>query len=77
MPTTPSSAGVKLGHEGIAYRQVRAADANQRRRLIDAPVGAALRLRVVQRADGLVELTKTRLRRHRFRPGAHRRRSGR
>jgi exodeoxyribonuclease V beta subunit len=51
--------GVKLGHEGIAYREVRAADANQRPRLIDAPNGAALRLRVVQRADGLVELTKT------------------
>ncbi|HEY2303404.1 MAG TPA: UvrD-helicase domain-containing protein [Acidimicrobiales bacterium] len=51
-------AGAKLGHEGIAYRHVRAADANQRRRLIDAPVDAALRLRVVPRADGLVQLTK-------------------
>jgi exodeoxyribonuclease V beta subunit len=51
--------GVKLGHEGIAYRQVRAADANQTPRLIGAPFGAALRLRVVDRADGLVDLTPT------------------
>ena len=34
--------GVKLGHEGIAYRKVRAADANLAPRLIDAPAGAAL-----------------------------------
>ncbi|MBA3372163.1 MAG: UvrD-helicase domain-containing protein [Euzebyaceae bacterium] len=49
--------GVKLGHEGIAYRTVRAADANIERRLTGAPCPAALRLRVVHRDDGLVRLT--------------------
>ena len=39
--------GVKLGHEGIAYRQVRAAAAHRGSRLRDAPVGAPLRIRVV------------------------------
>ena len=33
--------GVKLGHEGIAYRQVRAADAHQAPGLTGAPVGGA------------------------------------
>ncbi len=49
--------GVKLGHSGIAYRTVRAADANVEPRLLDAPVSAPLRLRVVHRGDGLVALT--------------------
>nr|MDQ3354286.1 hypothetical protein [Actinomycetota bacterium] len=49
--------GSKLGHEGIAYRTVRAAEANQQPRLVGAPEGAALRVRVVHRKDGLVELT--------------------
>jgi len=49
--------GVKLGHEGIAYRTVRAADANMEPRLTGAPCQAALRLRVVHRDDGLVRLT--------------------
>jgi exodeoxyribonuclease V beta subunit len=43
--------GVKLGHEGIAYRQVRAADAHQAPGLTGAPVAAPLRLRVALRAD--------------------------
>ena len=37
--------GVKLGHEGIAYRQVRAAEAHRRSRLTGAPVAAPLRIR--------------------------------
>ncbi len=43
--------GVRLGHEGIAYRQVRAADAHQQPGLSGAPVAAPLRLRVALRAD--------------------------
>jgi exodeoxyribonuclease V beta subunit len=43
--------GVKLGHEGIAYRQVRAADAHQAPGLTGAPVAAPLRLRVALRTD--------------------------
>ena len=49
--------GVKLGHEGISYRSVQAAEANTSPRLSGAPVAAALRLRVVHRSDGHVELT--------------------
>ena len=41
--------GAKLGEEGIEYRQVRAADANQAPRLHGAPVAAPLRIRVVDR----------------------------
>ena len=41
--------GVKLGHEGIAYRQVRAAPEHQRPRLTGAPVSAPLRFRVALR----------------------------
>ena len=43
--------GVKLGHEGIAYRQVRAADEHQEPGLSGAPVAAPLRLRVALRED--------------------------
>ncbi|MEX2621336.1 MAG: UvrD-helicase domain-containing protein, partial [Egibacteraceae bacterium] len=50
-------AGSTLGHPGIAYRTVQAADANQQPRLTGAP-GAALRVRVVHRDDGLVGLTR-------------------
>ena len=46
-PTTRCSRGAKLGHEGIVYRKVRAADANQTPRLSRAPVDAPLRIRVV------------------------------
>jgi exodeoxyribonuclease V beta subunit len=49
--------GSKLGHEGIAYRTVRAARANQQPRLVDAPKPAALRVRVVHRDDELVKRT--------------------
>lgn len=49
--------GARLGHEGIAYLPVRAAEANQAPRLIDAPVAAPLRLRVLHREDGLVTIT--------------------
>jgi exodeoxyribonuclease V beta subunit len=43
--------GVKLGHEGIAYRQVRAADEHQTPGLHGAPMPAPLRLRVALRED--------------------------
>ncbi|HEX8102458.1 MAG TPA: UvrD-helicase domain-containing protein, partial [Solirubrobacteraceae bacterium] len=49
--------GARLGHEGIVYRRVRAAPANQAPRLLGAPVAAPLRVRVVHRADGHVALT--------------------
>lgn len=49
--------GTRLGHEGIEYRTVRAADANQEPRLHGAPCAEPLRIRVVHRADGLVRLT--------------------
>ena len=41
--------GAKLGHEGIVYRQVSAA--NSERRLLGAPDPAPLRIRVVPRGD--------------------------
>jgi exodeoxyribonuclease V beta subunit len=41
--------GARLGHEGIAYRQVEAAPANRSPRLHDAPDGTPLRLRLVTR----------------------------
>jgi exodeoxyribonuclease V beta subunit len=43
--------GVRLGHEGIAYRQVRAADEHQSPGLHGSPVAAPLRLRVALRED--------------------------
>jgi exodeoxyribonuclease V beta subunit len=43
--------GVRLGHEGIAYRQVRAAPEHQRPGLTGAPVAAPLRVRVAMRDD--------------------------
>src|SRR5439155_63726 len=49
--------GARLGHEGITYRPVRAAAANQAPRLVGAPVAAPLRLRVLHREDGLVTIT--------------------
>jgi exodeoxyribonuclease V beta subunit len=49
-------AGAKLGHEGIAYRRVKAAPANRQPRLLGAPAGAPLRFRVVDR--GSVEQTR-------------------
>jgi exodeoxyribonuclease V beta subunit len=50
--------GAKLGHEGIVYRKVRAAEANQTPRLVDPPVAAPLRIRVVARDDPSIELTR-------------------
>ncbi|HVW35329.1 MAG TPA: UvrD-helicase domain-containing protein, partial [Acidimicrobiia bacterium] len=47
----------RLGHEGIAYRPVRAATANQEPRLVGAPVPAPLRFRVLHRDDGFVHIT--------------------
>jgi exodeoxyribonuclease V beta subunit len=50
--------GAKLGHEGIVYRRVRAADANQTPRLHNAPVAAPLRIRVVHRDEPSLKLTR-------------------
>jgi exodeoxyribonuclease V beta subunit len=49
--------GLTLGHRGIAYRTVRAAAANERPGLRGAPSAAALRMRIVERRNGRVELT--------------------
>jgi exodeoxyribonuclease V beta subunit len=46
-------AGARLGHEGIVYRDVRAAPANVARGMPGPP----LRVRVLHRDDGLVKLT--------------------
>ncbi|MBV9805518.1 MAG: UvrD-helicase domain-containing protein, partial [Solirubrobacterales bacterium] len=48
---------VRLGHEEIVYRQVRAAPSHQTPRLRGAPSTAALRLRVVHRSEPSIELT--------------------
>ncbi|HEV2820790.1 MAG TPA: UvrD-helicase domain-containing protein, partial [Solirubrobacteraceae bacterium] len=50
--------GAKLGHEGIVYRHVRAAHANQAPRLTGAPVSAPLRLRVAHRDEPAIALTR-------------------
>ena len=47
--------GAQLGHEGIVYRQVRAAEANRTPRLTGA--GAPLRVRVVHRDEPALERT--------------------
>jgi exodeoxyribonuclease V beta subunit len=51
-------AGARLGHEGIVYRTVRAADANQAPRFTGAPVVAPLRVRVARRDDPAVGRTR-------------------
>ena len=51
-------AGAKLGHEGIAYREVQATPAHRTPRLTGAPSAAALRVRVVHRDDPSIELTQ-------------------
>ena len=51
-------ADARLGHEGIAYRTVRAAPAHRAARLTGAPVGAPLRVRVVHREDPTVKTTR-------------------
>ena len=50
--------GARLGHEGIVYRTVRAAEGNRGQRLSGAPVSAPLRARVVHRDEPTVTRTK-------------------
>ena len=50
--------GVKLGHAGITYRRVQAAPGHQASRLSGAPVGTALRFRVVMRDDPSISVTE-------------------
>jgi exodeoxyribonuclease V beta subunit len=50
----------QLGYRDIAYRKVRAADANKEPRLAGAPEPAPLRLRILRGDDGLVPLTARR-----------------
>ena len=50
-------AGAKLGHEGIVYRRVRAAESNQASRLVGAPDPSPLRVRVVHRDEPSLALT--------------------
>ncbi|HEX5193141.1 MAG TPA: UvrD-helicase domain-containing protein [Solirubrobacteraceae bacterium] len=50
---------VKLGHEGIPYRDVRAAADHQRPRLTGAPHPQPLRIRAVSRTDPAVSQTRT------------------
>jgi exodeoxyribonuclease V beta subunit len=50
--------GVKLGHPGIAYRQVRAPAAHAEPRLTGAPVDTPLRLRVLGRDHPTLSLTQ-------------------
>ncbi|HEY3019705.1 MAG TPA: UvrD-helicase domain-containing protein [Solirubrobacteraceae bacterium] len=49
--------GARLGHEGIVYRTVRAAPANQTPRLLGAPVSEPLRVRLVHRDEPTIKLT--------------------
>ncbi|MGI8781994.1 MAG: UvrD-helicase domain-containing protein [Solirubrobacteraceae bacterium] len=50
--------GARLGHEGIVYRDVRAADANRAPRLSGAPVAAPLRVRIVHRDEPSISRTQ-------------------
>jgi exodeoxyribonuclease V beta subunit len=45
----------RLGHPDIAYRHIKAAPPNVMPRLVGAPVGAPLRVRIAHRSDGLVD----------------------
>ncbi|MEO9025414.1 MAG: UvrD-helicase domain-containing protein [Solirubrobacteraceae bacterium] len=49
--------GVKLGHPGITYREVRASEAHSEPRLTGAPVAAPLRFRVLGRDHPTLSLT--------------------
>jgi len=51
-------AGVRLGHEGILYPRVRAADEHQAPRLAAAAHAAPLRVRVVRRDEPTLDLTR-------------------
>jgi exodeoxyribonuclease V beta subunit len=50
----------QLGSAGIAYREVRAADANHERRLVGSQVDVPLRVRMLHADDDLVPLTDKR-----------------
>ena len=50
--------GARLGHEGIVYRDVRAAAANRAPRLSGGPVDAPLRVRIVHRDQPSVSRTQ-------------------
>ncbi len=50
----------QLGSAGIAYRKVRAADANHEQRLVGSRVDEPLRVRMLHADDGLVPLTDKR-----------------
>jgi len=50
----------QLGYAGIAYRKVRAAEANQQQRLVGCHVDGPVRVRMVHGDDGLVPLTEKR-----------------
>ncbi|MBV8997493.1 MAG: PD-(D/E)XK nuclease family protein, partial [Solirubrobacterales bacterium] len=50
-------ADARLGHEGIAYRQVRATTAHVAPRLTGAPSDAPLRIRVARRDEPSIDLT--------------------
>jgi exodeoxyribonuclease V beta subunit len=50
-------APLRLGHPDIPYRTVAATAAHRRQGLIGAPAAAALRIRMLHTADGLVRLT--------------------
>ena len=50
--------GARLGHEGIVYRQVIAADVNAETRLHGAPDPAPLRMRVVHRDERTITRTR-------------------
>jgi exodeoxyribonuclease V beta subunit len=48
-------ANARLGHPDIPYRRTRAAPPHVRPRLVGAPVGSPLRVRIVHTKDGLVD----------------------
>jgi exodeoxyribonuclease V beta subunit len=51
--------GAKLGHEGIVYRRVRAADANHAPRLTGAPSDTPVRIRIAHRDQPSISVTRT------------------
>jgi exodeoxyribonuclease V beta subunit len=51
--------GVKLGHEGISYREVRAAPGHAGSRLSGIPQPAPMRIRIVRRDEPGLSLTRT------------------
>ena len=69
--------GAQLGHEGIVHRRVRAAEMNREPRLLDAPVGSPLRVRILHRADRVRPSDGQGIRVEAGRGGVDRRRPGR